>query len=149
MVNYPDLVGQSSCSGLPISAEETEAPPEGGEMEEEAPAEMEEVTLVIWDFGGNEFAFMDNIAIPEFEEKFPNIKVEHVGVLEDEMGLKLETAIAAGEVPDLAIFVPNRVKAAGHVLALDDFMARDGICTRRLLQSFPVRGCVHGRKSRK
>ena len=113
--------------GCQSTAEETQAPPEGGEMEEEAPAEMEEVTLVIWDFGGNEFAFMDNIAIPEFEEKFPNIKVEHVGVLEDEMGLKLETAIAAGEVPDLAIFVPNRVKAAGHVLALDDFMARDGI----------------------
>jgi ABC-type glycerol-3-phosphate transport system substrate-binding protein len=87
----------------------------------------EVVTITIWDFGGSEFQFMDDSAIPEFEAKFPNIKVEHVGVLEDEMGLKLETAIAAGEVPDIAIFVPNRVHAAGHTLALDDFMARDGI----------------------
>jgi len=117
------------------SAEETAAP------EEEAPAEMEIVNLVVWDYGGSEFSFMDNIAIPEFEKKFPNIKVEHVGFPEDEAGLKLETAIAAGEVPDLAIFVPNRVHAAGHTLPLDDFMARDGIAREdycSLFQSWNV-----------
>jgi multiple sugar transport system substrate-binding protein len=117
-------------------AEETAVP-----EEEEAPPEMETVTLTIWDFGGNEFLFMDNIAIPKFEEKFPNIKVEHVGFLEDEFGLKLETAIASGEVPDLAIFVPNRVLAAGHALPLDDFMARDGIAREdfcSLFQSWNV-----------
>ncbi|MBN1248019.1 MAG: extracellular solute-binding protein [Anaerolineae bacterium] len=92
-----------------------------------APPDTETVTITIWDFGGSEFGWMDNIAIPKFEEKFPNITINHVGVLEDELGLKLETAIAAGEVPDLAIFVPSRVIAAGHVLALDDYMARDGI----------------------
>lgn len=129
--------------GCQSAAEETTAPEEG---EEEAPAEMEEVTLVIWDFGGSEFAFMDNIAIPEFEEKFPNIKVEHVGVLEDEMGLKLETAIAAGEVPDLAIFVPTRVHAAGHTLALDDFMARDGISRDDFCSLFPAWNVYTGGK---
>ena len=108
------------------SAEETEAPA-AEEEQAEAPAEMETVTLTVWDFGGSEFAWMDNITIPEFEAENPNIKIEHVGVLEDELGLKLETAIAAGEVPDLVIFPPSRVVAAGHVLALDDFMARDGI----------------------
>jgi ABC-type glycerol-3-phosphate transport system substrate-binding protein len=87
----------------------------------------ETVTITIWDFGGSDFAWLDDIAIPEFEEKYPNIKVNHVGILEDELGLKIETSIAADEVPDIAIFVPTRVKAAGHVLALDDYMARDGI----------------------
>ena len=87
----------------------------------------EVVTISIWDFGGDEFSYIDDIVIPAFEEKFPNIKVEHVGVLEDELGLKIETSVAAGEVPDLAIFVPTRVIAAGHVLALDEYMERDGI----------------------
>ena len=91
------------------------------------PVKVEPVTITVWDFGGGEFAWMDNIAIPAFEEKYPNIKINHVGVIEDELGLKLETAIAAGEVPDLAIFVPARIAAAGHVLPLDDYMAADGI----------------------
>ncbi len=99
-------------------AEEAGAPEEAG---------VETVTITIWDFGGAEFSYLDEISIPEFEEKFPNIKITHVGVLEDDLGLKIETAIAAGEVPDIAIFVPTRVVAAGHVLALDDYMARDGI----------------------
>jgi multiple sugar transport system substrate-binding protein len=106
-------------------AEETTAPPT--EEEEGEVPEMETVTLTVWDFGGGEFGWMDNIAIPAFEEKFPNIKINHVGVIEDELGLKLETAIAAGEVPDLAIFVPSRVIAAGHVLTLDTLMERDGL----------------------
>jgi multiple sugar transport system substrate-binding protein len=87
----------------------------------------EVVTITIWDFGGDEFSYIDEIVIPEFNEKFPNIQVNHVGVLEDELGLKIETAVAAGEVPDLALFPPTRVIAAGHVLPLDDYMARDGI----------------------
>jgi ABC-type glycerol-3-phosphate transport system substrate-binding protein len=106
------------------SAEEAGAPEEAGG---EAPAEMETVEITIWDFGGGEFMWLDDIAIPAFEEKFPNIKVNHVGVIEDELGLKIETAVAAGEVPDLAIFVPTRVIAAGHVLPLDDKMAQDGL----------------------
>jgi multiple sugar transport system substrate-binding protein len=67
------------------------------------------------------------LAAPSFQAKFPHIKINHVGVIEDELGLKIETAIAAGEVPDIALYVPIRVVAAGHVLALDDYMARDGI----------------------
>ena len=70
---------------------------------------------------------MDNIAIPAFQEKFPNVTVEHVGIPEEELGLKLETAIAAGDAPDVANGIPPRVIAAGHVLALDDLMARDGL----------------------
>jgi ABC-type glycerol-3-phosphate transport system substrate-binding protein len=115
------------------SAEEAGAPEEAGG---EAPAEMETVEITIWDFGGGEFMWLDDIAIPAFEEKFPNIKVNHVGVIEDELGLKIETAVAAGEVPDLAIFVPTRVIAAGHVLPLDDKMAQDGLARDHLEPSY-------------
>jgi ABC-type glycerol-3-phosphate transport system substrate-binding protein len=104
-------------------AEKTDVP----SKEDQPPPAAEPVTITVWDFGGGEFAWMDNIAIPEFEKKYPNITINHVGVIEDELGLKLETAVAAGEVPDLAIFVPARIVAAGHVLALDELMAGDGI----------------------
>lgn len=97
------------------------------EGDDSAPAAEEQVTITVWDFGGAEFNWMDDIAVPAFNEKFPNILIEHVGVPEDELGLKLETAIAAGQVPDLVIFPPPRVIAAGHALALDEFMARDGL----------------------
>jgi multiple sugar transport system substrate-binding protein len=101
----------------------------GGEGETGGGGETtdETITLTVWDFGGSDFSWMPEIAIPEFEGKHPNIKIEHVGVLEDDFGLKIETAIAAGEIPDMIVFAPTRVVAAGHVLPLDDFMARDGI----------------------
>lgn len=84
------------------------------------------ITLTVWDFGGVDFEWMDTLAIPKFQEMHPNIKIEHLGVPEDELGIKLETAIAADQVPDLAVFVPNRLMKAGHILALNDLMERDG-----------------------
>jgi len=90
-------------------------------------APQEKVTVTVWDFGGSEFQWMDDIAIPAYAEKHPNVTINHVGVVEDELGLKLETAIAAGEAPDLVIFPPPRVIAAGQAMALDNFMATDGL----------------------
>lgn len=99
---------------------------ESDQPDQAAPSQ-DQVSITLWTFGGEEASWIDNIAIPAFQEKFPNVVVSHVGVPEDELGLKLETAIAAGEVPDVVIFPPPRVIAAGHVLALDDLMARDGL----------------------
>lgn len=96
------------------------AQPEGGEAADGT------ITLTVWDFGGVDFEWMDTLAIPQFEEMHPNIKIEHLGVPEDELGIKLETAIAANQVPDLAVFVPSRLMKAGHILALNDLMERDG-----------------------
>lgn len=106
-----------------------EAKPEEKEepAPEATPAAEEKIILTVWDFGGSEFGWLDSVAIPAFQEAFPNIEINHVGVPEEELGLKLETAIAAKEVPDLAIFVPSRVVKAGHILYLDDYMKRDGL----------------------
>ncbi len=84
------------------------------------------ITLTVWDFGGVDFEWMDTLAIPQFQEMHPNIKIEHLGVPESELGIKLETAIAADKVPDLAVFVPSRLMQAGHIVALNDLMERDG-----------------------
>jgi multiple sugar transport system substrate-binding protein len=101
--------------------EEEEEPTQGA-----TPVAEEKVTITVWDFGG-EMSWMDTIAIPAFQGRFPNVEIKHVGVPEEELGTKLETAIAAREVPDLVLFPPPRVIAAGHVLPLDEYMQRDGI----------------------
>jgi ABC-type glycerol-3-phosphate transport system substrate-binding protein len=108
--------GTSPAADQPAEAEQSE----GGEAAEGA------ITLTVWDFGGVDFEWMDTLAIPQFEEMHPNIQIEHLGVPEDELGIKLETAIAANQVPDLAVFVPNRLMKSGHLVALNDLMERDG-----------------------
>ena len=113
----------------------------------EAPAPdatEETITIVVWDFGGDEFSWMDKIVIPAYEELHPNIKIEHVGVPEDDLGTKLETAIAANAPPDLVVFPPTRVLAAGHVLPLDDYMARDGLKRADYCTLFESRDVFHG-----
>ena len=115
-----------SCAQATTAPGVGEEPAEEEPVEEEVAPEVEVVTLTVWDFGGAEFQWMDT-SISAFQEAFPNIEIDHVGVPEGEIGLKLETAIAAGKVPDLVVFVGSRVVKAGHVLFLDDYMARDGI----------------------
>ena len=84
------------------------------------------VTLQVWDYGGVEFAFMDTLIIPAFEAKYPNIHLEHLGVPESDYNLKVETAIAGHQAPDIAVQTSKRIWKAGHVIPLDDYFARDG-----------------------
>ena len=127
-------LGLVSCSSAPPQAEQPEeavqeAAEAPAENEEEAAPSGETVTLTIWDFGGADFEWMGKILIPAYQETHPNVQFNQVGVPEEELGLKLETAIAAGDAPDLAVFVPARLWKAGHVLALNDWMERDGLKT--------------------
>jgi len=110
----------TACAG-PTNSDQ----PAAGETPVEATDGL--ITLTVWDFGGVGYEWMDKIAIPQFQEMHPNIKIEHLGVPESELGIKLETAIAANTVPDLAIYVPSRLMKAGHIVALNDFMDRDGL----------------------
>ncbi len=112
------------CGGPATTEEPVAAEPAG---EESAPAAEEKITLTIWDFGGWDFQWLDDIIIPAFQEEHPNVEFNHVGVPEEELSLKLETAVAAGEVPDLVVFVPVRLVKAGHVLTLNDYMDRGGL----------------------
>lgn len=90
-------------------------------------AAQEEVTLEVWDFGGIEFEYLDSLLIPAFEAEYPNIKIVHLGVPEADYNLKIETAIAANEVPDITLqSYAYRLWRAGHVIPLTEFMERDG-----------------------
>jgi len=124
------IVSLLAILSLPLAACQTPAttvaPTEETGEGDTAPV-AEEITLKIWDFGGIDFEWLDDLLIPEYQLTHPNVKFEHLGVPEDELSLKLETAIAAGDVPDLAVFVPTRLMKAGHVLALDTMMEAAGM----------------------
>lgn len=88
----------------------------------------EKVTIRIWDFGGAEFDWIDSMAIPEFNKKYPNIVIEHLGIPESDYSTKVDTAITAGDVPDIALMsYMYKLWKAGHVMPLDNYMAKDGI----------------------
>ncbi len=94
----------TTAAATPGSGDETASPTKPSEQ---SGSDQEKITITVWDLGGDEFSWMDNIAIPAFQEKFPNVTIEHIGIPEEELGLKLETAIAAGDVPDVAIVHPT------------------------------------------
>ncbi len=140
----------SACSPGPqatTAAEPTSAQSGSGEESPTAaaPSGDEVVTLKVWDFGGIEFEWLDSIIAPAFNEKYPNIQIEHLGIPEDELGIKLETAVAADEVPDLAVFVPAKLMKAGHVLALDEYMAQDGLKVDDFFPLFQSRSMLDGK----
>jgi len=109
-------------------------------------APAEKITLRLWDFGGAEFAWVDSLLIPEFEAKYPNIKLEHLGIPESDYSTKVDTAIAAGDVPDVALqSYMYKLWKAGHVLTLDDYMVRDGIKTSDFYPFFASWGMLDGK----
>jgi ABC-type glycerol-3-phosphate transport system substrate-binding protein len=59
-------------------------PAEKEPAKEEAPPAVEVVTLRVWDFGGDEFEWIDSLAKPAFEKEHPNIVIEHLGVPESD-----------------------------------------------------------------
>ncbi len=106
---------------------------------------QETVTLDFWDFGGVEMEYMDSLLIPAFEEKFPNIQVEHLGIPESDYNLKMETAIASNQVPDVALLSYSyKLWKAGHVRPLDDFMERDGFAIDDFYPIFQSWGTLDG-----
>lgn len=105
-----------------------------------------QVTIRIWDFGGEEFDWIDSIAIPEFNKEYPNILVEHLGVPESDYSTKVDTAITANDVPDIALqSYMFKLWKAGHVLPLDDYMKRDGIKPEDFFPIYKSWGMLDGK----
>ena len=113
---------------LLVSCAPADTAPEVDEpADEDVAPEVEVVTLRVWDFGGDEFEWIDSLIKPAFEEEHPNIVIEHLGVPESDYSTKLETSIAAGEPPDVALqSYTYRLWPAGHVAVLDDWFEADG-----------------------
>lgn len=91
----------------------------------------ETITLTIWDTGTEYYQWVEDVAVPLFKEKYPNVEIVHVGIPYDQYTLKIDTAAVAGDLPDLiADEVPgpnSKWYKAGLFIPLNDYMERDGI----------------------
>jgi multiple sugar transport system substrate-binding protein len=87
----------------------------------------EKVTLDFWVFEeGGIGSFLETLE-KDFEAANPNIDLNITAYPEDNYGIKLDTAIAAGKTPDLMVFPgPDQVRQ-GLVLPLDDMVAQNNI----------------------
>ena len=88
----------------------------------------EPVTLDYWVFesGGLAGQFLDQLK-SDFEAEHPNITLDITAYPEENYGVKLDTAIAAGKEPDLVlVFGPEQMRA-GLLLPLDDMVEEHNI----------------------
>ncbi len=101
-------------------------PTEVQDLEEaKVPEAAEQVTLSIWAFEG-ESEFFDGL-IAAFEEKYPDVNVEVTDIPEDEYTTKIDTALIAGEPPDIGFIYEPKWVAAGHFLPLDETLRKFNI----------------------
>jgi multiple sugar transport system substrate-binding protein len=87
-----------------------------------------EVTLDYWVFesGGLAGQFLDQLQ-SEFEAKYPNVTLNITAYPEDNYGVKLDTAIAAGKEPDLVLVFGQEQMRAGLLLPIDDVVEKNNI----------------------
>jgi len=83
---------------------------------------QEEVTLDFWVFGeGGIGDFLGSLE-EGFEAENPNIDLVITSYPEENFGVKLDTAIAAGQTPDLTVFPDADQVRNGLILPLDDMV---------------------------
>ena len=105
--------------------------PSGNVPAAEQAGDEEKITLTIWDTGTEYYQWVEDVAIPLFKEKHPNVEIVHTGIPYDQYSLKIDTAATANDLPDLiADEVPgpnSRWYKAGLFVPLNDYMAADSI----------------------
>ncbi|MBC8075965.1 MAG: extracellular solute-binding protein, partial [Chloroflexales bacterium] len=106
------------------------AAPAGETAPTSAPAASgEKVTLSVWTY----LAADDPVLTAyeqEFESKHPNIDIQHTAVPEDDYQVKVETALAAQDVPDVAFIENRRWMKAGQVVDLSEQLKGWGVDPR-------------------
>jgi multiple sugar transport system substrate-binding protein len=88
-------------------------------------AQDEAVTLNLWMFLDGT-GFLPSV-VEAFQAQYPHITVQITDVPEDEYTTKIDTAILAGEPPDIGFPYAARWIKAGYVLPIDDAMAAQDI----------------------
>lgn len=111
------LVAMVACTG---GDDGPEAPGSGG-------GEGEEVTLDFWTYeegGDNPY---HSALVQAFEAEHPNIRIDFTQIPAETYSVKLDTALAAGETPDLVLAFDLNYMIEGLLLPLDDMVAEHGI----------------------
>ena len=87
----------------------------------------EQVTLDYWVYAsGGSNSFADTL-VRAFEAANPNITIEFTKFPEQNYGVKVDTAIAAGKAPDLILAFDLDYMRRGLLLPLDEMVAENGI----------------------
>ena len=111
-------------------------PSDGGPSPSEPVASAEAIsgTVSLWYLEDPEFTFLPALKA-EFEAANPGVTVEMTEIPEDGYVTKVDTAILAGQPPDLGFIYEPRWMKAGSVLQLDDVIAAAGIDTSTFNQA--------------
>jgi multiple sugar transport system substrate-binding protein len=89
--------------------------------------DAEEVTIDVWVHDSGDFGEFQETLEEEFEAAHPNIDINSTKFPEDQYDVKVDTAIAAGEAPDIITNFGKDRPREGQLLPLDDFLAEKGI----------------------
>jgi len=87
----------------------------------------EPITLNLWVFNEGGIGSFQETLEKGFEAKYPNIDLKITAYPEDNYGVKLDTAIAAGKEPDLIVFPSAEQVRQGLILPLDNMVQQDKI----------------------
>ena len=105
-----------------------------------ARAQDEPVTLNLWMFLDGT-GFLESV-VEAFEAEYPNIQVNITDIPEDEYTTKVDTAILAGQPPDIGFPLARRWMPAGHFLPLNDDLEDAGINLDDLNAGAISRNCL-------
>ena len=120
--------GNSTETAAPTAAAKTDAT-EAAKEDTTAAASSEKVTVTFWDENAGDERTQYDI-IENFEKENPDIHIEYLGLSAGDALSKYQTAIAAGETPDVGGLNNSwaaTVIGQNHCVAMDDmFAAWDG-----------------------
>jgi raffinose/stachyose/melibiose transport system substrate-binding protein len=149
----------ASCAPAATS-EAPEAPeaPEAEEAEAEAPAEAEEVTITIESWRNDDLTIWQDMIIPAFEAKYPNIHVEFTPTAPAEYNGVLNTKLEGGTAGDLitcrpfdaslALFDKGYLSSLNNLAGMDNFsnVAKSAWITDNSSDVFcvPMASVIHG-----
>jgi multiple sugar transport system substrate-binding protein len=124
-----------ACGGTTPTSAPTAS--DGGSSPSEDPGASDEAisgTVSLWYLEDPEFTFLPALKA-EFEAAYPGVTVEMTEIPEDGYVTKVDTAILAGQPPDLGFIYEARWMKAGSILPLDDIIGSAGIDTSTLNQA--------------
>jgi len=88
---------------------------------------QEQVTLEFWSYEEGRDSPYAGVMAEAFESEHPNIHINYTYYPSENYNVKVNTAIAAGEAPDLILAFDLNLLIEGQLLPLDDVVAEKGI----------------------
>ena len=132
------LVFLAACGGDDAVQDETDIAAD--ESADSAPAAEETAVVSLWIFEGEE-AFLPRLE-EEFEALNPNIDLQVTEIPEGDYSTKIDTALAAGDPPEIGFIYEARWVKAGRVLSVKEALEAEGVDISEFNQGPLGAGCL-------